>query len=177
MGLDISYYTKLTKAGPEVEVDEDGDPVDDTLRLTKVYVVDVFAKQADDLEHGALYAYATEAYFRAGSYSGYGHWREWLARLAGYPLTEDDSYGEGQKRMSHAAACWDGATGPFSELINFSDAEGVIGPVTSAKLLQDFIDFDDRAKASASDGYNYVKYLEWKAAFEAASDGGMVAFH
>lgn len=176
MGLDISYYTKVKKAGPEVEVDEDGYPVDTALVLVKVYVNDAFVEQADDIENAGLYGYETSGGFRAGSYSGYGEWREWLAKLAGYPATAYESHG-GAMEMRHAAACWNGAKGPFSELIDFSDAEGVIGPVTARKLLRDFISFDERAKNIGSDGWHYRKYLDWKAAFEAASDDGMVCFH
>ncbi|MNJ79827.1 hypothetical protein D3C77_779790 [compost metagenome] len=51
--------------------------------------------------------------------------------------------------------------------------------MTSAKLAKDFADFDERAKYfdGDEDGWFYKKYLDWKKAFELASDGGTVDFH
>jgi hypothetical protein len=176
MGLDITAYSKVEKV--DVEVDEDNRPLDEN-------VYDNYARawatgkrgQNDQLEDGKFYS-GDEAYgFRAGSYGGYNEWRETLARLAGYPLTPYKGFmGES---ASHAAACWGGASGPFSELIDFPDNEGCIGAVTSAKLAKDFADFDERAKYfdGDEDGWFYKKYLDWKEAFELAADDGMVQFH
>ena len=58
-------------------------------------------------------------------------WNE-LATLAGYAGADD---------------AWERTDGPFWELINFSDCEGVIGPKTSAKLAGDFAAFQEKADA------------------------------
>ena len=47
-----------------------------------------------------------------------------------------------------AQSMWDSADGgdyglPFMELINFSDAEGIIGPVASKKLYYDFRKYEN----------------------------------
>lgn len=76
--------------------------------------------------------------------------------------------------MRHDATCWQGATGPFSELINFSDCEGVIGPKTAAKLARDFAAFEAQAEAWGDDFYD--QYLNWEEVFLMAADGGAVAF-
>jgi hypothetical protein len=73
-------------------------------------------------------------------------------------------------------ACWNGAQGPFSELIHFSDCEGVIGTAVSKKLAADFAAFDEKAKAAGNERY-YAKYQEWRKAFEMAANGGAVDFH
>ncbi len=177
MGLDITAYSKIEKV--DVELDEDGDPIDDSAYDDYVRVYAMGGRdQHDHLEDRAFYSVGGDAFgFRAGSYGGYNGWRETLARLAGYPLTPYKGFMGAS--ASHAAACWDGATGPFAELIDFPDNEGSIGAVTSAKLAKDFADFDERAKYfdGDEDGWFYKKYLDWKKAFELASDGGMVDFH
>lgn len=105
--------------------------------------------------------------FHAGSYSGYNQWREWLAALAGHGTPE---------------TIWNtpSPSGPFVEMINFSDCEGTIGPDVSAKLAKDFAEWDERAKVSGEgDGgkySNYGRYCNFREAFEAAADGGKVIF-
>ena len=69
--------------------------------------------------------------FRAGSYSGYGTWRDWLAQA---------TMGGILGKSGGATTMWASADGgdyglPFMELINFSDADGMIkNPVASKKL-------------------------------------------
>jgi len=110
----------------------------------------------------------------AGSYGGYNRWREQLAELAGYPAGDYEQYG--RTYQSHCVPCWNGEAGPFSELINFSDCEGVIGASVSAKLAKDFADFQPKADAHEDDRFR-MKYAEWRQAFEMASDSGAVDFH
>lgn len=161
MGLDITAHTGLTKA-------EGGDLV---LRPN----IGEFAGREDGVEIGCAYRAAASFDFRAGSYGGYNAWREQLAKLAGYPPTERRGY-DGKIEMRCAAACWNGATGPFSELINFADNEGTIGPAVARKLAADFAQFEKQAKA-AHDGWFSDRYRDWKRAFEMAADGGAVEFH
>lgn len=94
--------------------------------------------------------------FGAGSYSGYGWWRDDLRRQFN-PDTDPD--------------------GPFYELIWFADNEGCIGEIAAANLLADF-----RAHAAAYSpeqhgAYAAEKYANWTHAFELAAAGGLVHFH
>lgn len=190
MGLDVTAYRRLTKL--DAVYDADGEPIDPITRETIGYDLYAFVNpdfpgSADELEHRAVYSAADSHHFRAGSYSGYNRWREGLAEIAGYPLGEYDKYG--RKWPSHCIACWNGATGPFSELINFSDCEGVIGAAVSAKLAKDFADFQPHVDAlERREDYfseEFVRfrtrfrslYAEFRKAFEMAADGGAVAFH
>lgn len=167
MGLDISAYANLM-ADLDASHDEWGEVDSDTH--WKCDSVDETEKHwpgiTAGLTEGTIYAFGDSMQFRAGSYSGYGEFRNWLARMAGY---------------QSASAVWEGATtmGPFFELINFSDCEGVIGPVVAAKLARDFADHeaDFANRCSADDDYYMEKYREWKAAFEMASHNGAVDFH
>ena len=180
MGLDVSAYSKI-KIIPGVVYDDEGEPLDpetkEPLDYDKYFRAnknDAFPGRADEIEDRSWYAFEESDEMRAGSYGGYNRWRDQLAELAGYPLGKfKDGYGE---RESHAVACWNGEQGPFSELINFADNEGVIGAAVSKKLANDFAAFQTKADAHPDD-YFKSKYAEWRKMFELASDGGCVKFH
>lgn len=166
MGLDITAYRRLVKVeNPKME---DGEPVDwENEWLAHEGVVAMTEEdwpgRSEGIEAGAVYRAGETMAFRAGSYSGYSAWRDSLARVAGY---------------GSARAVRDNPTknGPFIELINFSDCEGVIGSVVAAKLAKDFAEHEERI-AGLEDGYFMEHYREWRRAFEMASDGGAVDFH
>lgn len=180
MGLDITAYRKLTKI--DAVFDEDGEPIDPATREPldyedydlKAYINPDFPGRADEIIDRAVYAAEDSLGLHAGSYSGYNRWREQLAILAGYKSGKYEQYGRNYE--SHCVPCWNGATGPFSELINFSDCEGVIGASVSAKLAKDFAEFQGAADAHEDERFR-TKYAEWRAAFEMAADGGAVQFH
>lgn len=177
MGLDVSAYAKIKKIGCLFDVD--GEPVDPVTRKPvegeyfQAHVNHDFPGRADDIEDRAIYIYENSDRLAAGSYGYYNRWRDELARLAGYPKGQYEQYGN--KYDSYCAACWNGATGPFSELINFSDAEGVIGAVVARKLAADFAEF--QAAADRIGGEFAAKYSEWRKLFEMASNSGCVLFH
>ena len=177
MGLDITAYRQLTEC--DVLFDDDDEPVDATTRepienYLRVFANPDFPGRAEGLKNRAIYTYADAASVLEMGYGRYNRWREQLAKLAGYPLTEyQPSYGP--RESMHAAACWQGATGPFSELINFSDCEGDIGPVVAAKLTKDFAQFDSAANALGDDFYS--AYAELKGGVDMAADGGALHFH
>lgn len=172
MGLDITAYRAL-KPAADIEFDEYGDPKEYD-RYFQARENTHFPGRAEGLTDRAWYEFADSDGFRAGSYSGYGEWRDNLAQLAGYPARADL-----RQPHSHSAAAWAAQSGPFWELINFADNEGVIGPVVAAKLAKDFAEFDDRAKSfdPGADGWFYERYALWRRAFEMAADGGAVDFH
>lgn len=182
MGLDITAYRRVTKL--DVIFDEDGEALD---KETKEYVEhDVrvcankdFPGREEGVDDRAAYKAEDSMGFRAGSYGGYNAWREELAKLAGYPATPYDRYNSVQ--MRHDAGAWAAECGPFWELICFSDCEGTIGPIVSAKLAKDFAEWDERAKqhdeSAGLNGGLYELFQEWRKAFEMAADGGLVDFH
>lgn len=162
MGLDCTAYKNLTAlAEGEYEVDEDGYPD----RGVKFYFNDGYPLHAAGLDPEAVYDYDDAMGFRAGSYTGYSSWRGHLALFAKKFATNDKD---------------------FSELINFSDCEGVIGPIISAKLAADFNknkdfleDFSNKTFADSPENKEWFVelYNTWSAAFEMASDNGAVSFH
>lgn len=177
MGLDITYYANLQKL--DCVFDKDGEPIDPVTRkpledAVQLYVNPHFAgREVPIVDRGVYIAEECDG-FRAGSYGGYNHWREGLAELAGYPAIETEDYG--QKSMRHDAGAHAAGSGPFYELIWFSDCEGVIGSAVAAKLAKDFADFQEKADAFR-DEYWKEKYADWRKAFEMASNGGAVSFH
>jgi len=172
MGLDITAASKIKWIAVDLP---DGGSFGDYFWVGAQ--PDEFTAQADGLAPG-LYETANEVNFRAGSYSGYNEWREQLAELAGYPA-QPANFAEatpGRPPKEHSAGAWASTSGPFWELINFSDCEGVIGAKTSAKLAQDFAEYQGKADAHADEWFREL-YATWRRAFELASDDGAVAFH
>lgn len=177
MGLDISAYKQLTKL--DALFDESGEPVNPVTRepideYMKAWENPDFPGRAEGLESGAIYSYADAMDGGSMGYGSYNGWREKLAKLAGYPAEEFERFGK--KETRHDAGAWAATSGPFWELINFSDCEGTIGHVVAAKLAKDFAEHDARAK-EAYDGHFYSAYQLLREAFEFASDNGAVRFH
>lgn len=161
MGLDISAYKNL-KVVENPKLDEDGDLVNWDIEWTPGESMEWSEKnwpgRGEGLEHDKVYTFEDEFSFRAGSYSGYNWFRKELKHFAKASGKEED----------------------FQELINFADNEGVIGPVVSKKLAEDFADNYNDAKEyadSLNDGdYWFSSYENWKQAFEVASINGAVNF-
>jgi hypothetical protein len=167
MGLDITAYKRLTPA-PDAPVDGDGFPVDydkyfradeGTIQFTE----DNWPGRSAGITPG-IYAFAEAFEFRAGSYGGYGAFRRALSEMALHQPPED---------------IWEDSApkGPFVELINFADNEGIIGPVVAGKLAQDFAEHESNIFAQTHDDYFRAKYRDWRKAFQFAADGGAVDFH
>lgn len=162
MGLDITAYSKLVRVHPTTDVEKDE-------AISLCVVDEVYRPRLEGLEEGE-YECAGESHgFRAGSYSGYNRWREHLAALVG---TTPERVWAGEKPAA------------FEELISFSDCEGAIGPVVSAKLARDFAEWHGRVSdfaPSIQDAnereWFVAKYTNWREAFELAADGGAVDFH
>lgn len=171
MGLDVTAYSRLVEV-PGAERDKDGELVDYD-NLVDFYENKDFPGRFEGLKKDVAYKIEGECSGLSTGYGGYSAWREELAKLAGYPAQMREQYG--RQVESHCAACWSGAHGPFAEQINFSDCEGTIGPVVSAKLAKDYAEFAERAESIG--GYFWEKYQEWKAAFDLAADNGAVDFH
>jgi hypothetical protein len=121
--------------------------------------------KGESLVVDAIYGFSSRYTFRAGSYSGYGDWRDWLATVGGWRNAED---------------CWEvGSLGdPFYELISFADNEGVIGSTVAAKLAKDFQNpIHERAALAEGGEWNLKMFHTWRRAFEIAADHGAVDFH
>lgn len=159
MGLDITAYKGL-KEVKNPQLDEDGDLVNYDTEwkpgASMEWSEKHFTGRGEGVEADKVYTFEDEFGFRAGSYSGYNWWRNELEQFKGDVA--------------------------FQELINFADNEGVIGPVVSKKLLNDFKQYEQEAVEYANTlGENgswwLDKYRDWMKAFEYASQNGAVDFH
>lgn len=177
MGLDITAYKELIPI--DAFFDRYGNPIDAKTKkpIKKEYYLPTenpHYQRQDELNMDLVYSYKSAFSFRAGGYGSYNNWREELAKIAGWPLSSYEMYNKIQP--SYAAPAWKADSGPFWELINFSDCEGTIGPITSAKLLKDFEKYQEKANKHV-DTWFLDKYLNWKKAFKIASQNGAVDFH
>ncbi|MGV3267032.1 hypothetical protein [Cytobacillus pseudoceanisediminis] len=159
MGLDITAYRKL-KVVENPQFDQYGGLVNWTGEWmpggSMEWSEKHFPGRGEGVDPQKVYTWEDSFEFRAGSYSGYNWWR---ARLEKFAVGED-----------------------FQELINFADNEGVIGPVVSRKLANDFNKNAERASLYAlilgeEAGYWFKLYKLWQEAFEMAADSGAVDFH
>lgn len=173
MGLDINAYSKLVFAPNQEDFDDEDE--DDNDGLVYLHVHPDFPAQGADLRSGYYLLEGEHQAFRAGGYSGYGEWRNHLARMAGYAATPHSSKAGAAPELRHDVTAWNSAGGPFFELINFSDCEGAIGPTVSAKLAADFEMFQSAAEASGDEDF-LALYAEFRRAFALAADSGAVEF-
>jgi hypothetical protein len=161
MGLDISACSKINKT----------DNLDEATIF--IYRGEPHTDQAKDIEKGT-YVEDSEAEtrrFRAGSYSGYGVFRNLLSQIA-LGVDAKTVWVEEEKYVGK----------PFYEMINFSDCEGKFGPQISAKLHKDFVEnrdiFHEKIKANNPyEGYYESVYDNFMEGFSIASKGGILSFH
>ncbi len=195
MGLDISAVSKLEPIEVPEDIEQWSDEwydweVDQGGDVYNVWSSPNFPEQAEGIENGTYISRdGQHTGFRAGSYSGYGTWRDWLAQA---------TMGGILGKTGGASTMWSSADSgdyglPFMELINFSDADGIIGPIVSAKLYKDFVDYEKLIvekidqwflKMNPNKEYDsedmkwfMIKYNDWKKAFKIASNNGAVIFH
>lgn len=152
MGLDI-YAMKNIKRISDYPEDDDYDYDHDHLSPNEYFNVH------GEITNG-IYSGEGRESFRAGSYSGYNGWRNRLAKLAGYGSFEE--------------AC-STPEGPFVELINFSDCEGVICSEVSAKLYNDFLNNHIFAKEKM-EKYDLETYEDFMNGFAIAKENGCLVF-
>lgn len=111
------------------------------------------------------------------TYDGYMQFRELLASLVYPPIKvtiEDEADQLFCDTYPHFVAVNQHTTGPFVELINFTDSDGTIGSKCAQKLYDDFIKYDKTAKQKMGD--QYENYAIFTRLFEYASNNGFVMF-
>jgi hypothetical protein len=141
MGLDISYYSNIKKYDKSNIDDDEGD----NDNLIYIYPTN-FKYQLGSLIENSYYDISDSKRnsFCAGSYSGYGYWRNLLAIMAGYGSSENvwkDFYNNMRYYKLKKINGIEIKLKPFYALINFSDCESVIGNEISKELYQNFFRF------------------------------------
>lgn len=162
MGLDIRVYSQLKDTGRPFDWDTDEG---------KAFISNNhpdFAQRCVEFTPRNAFKYEGELHAYIGAYSYYGAWRDQLAKLAGYPPV-------GGRLRPYSEGAWAATEGPFWELIDFTDCDGVLGTAVCQKLAKDFAAYEESARRLGDEDFLYT-YLQFKAAVELASDGGAVVF-
>jgi hypothetical protein len=175
MGLDITVYTKVvpfdeskilrTHSG-EVDYDWTYDN-----EVHKVFCYDGFEQSLRPLVLDTWVQSVGDSWgFRAGSYSGYSHFRDHLAAVA-LGVQSHEVWSDPDLYRDK----------PFFELLNFADNEGTIGGEACKDLLADFEAFEVSAFASFAllpdSDWLLEKYDTWTKAVRDAAPHGMIDFH
>ncbi len=148
MGLDIYTLRSPVFVKPrEQATDEDFDA------LTYIYSDD-FPDHLDGLRPG-MYRGDTEGHGH-WSYSGYSHLRELLSEAA-YGVEAREVWARPERFASHALS-------GLVALIHFSDCEGAIGPLTSARVAEAL------AALTVEDDYAADGHAKLLACFRDAAD-------
>jgi hypothetical protein len=151
MGLDIDSYRHCRFVQPLTKLCHDGEcPHFEDDYLRHFFPNDlVFRHNSPGFTEGVYQVSFTDSNssdnfgFRAGSYSDYNLWREWLCQFA-----TGESYSEFWLPANFVALMTgETESSPFWELFNMSDYEGIITGTVAKKLLQDFDIHKPRALA------------------------------
>ena len=178
MSLNLVAFKHIRKL-ENIAVDEKGRPrhTDTGKRVREAcfqaVVHEDYPQRATDIEDQGFYTFGSMLYAATVAPSVYVRWREQLAAFAGYRLARDRDASAGKSHLAGARAA---KAGPFWELLNFSDREGVIGATVSAKLAEDFATHDSRADAHPQKSFRDM-YAWLRRAFAMASDQGAVSFN
>ncbi len=126
----------------------------------------VFSQSLRGLVDNAEYLVSGRTEHLHDSYGGHSFFRELLARTVLHVEPEE---------------VWnnpsDYVNAPFYELINFSDCEGVIGPIAADDLQADFEHFSAEIEKSWEPGWYLDQYRHWHKVFALAAKTGLVQFH
>lgn len=162
MGLELIAVNKIKKIANFS--DNWNDLIDDDeKKIIRVKVNNSFLSH-DYLESGIYIYEGDEMDISCGSYSTYSYFRNTLSNIA-HGVNSNIIWNNHEKYKGEA----------FYELINFSDCEGVIGPISSAKLLSDFKKYkEDFFKISNE--WDCEHYEDWIKMLEIASNDGMLIF-
>lgn len=181
MGLDIRALKNI-KIVEDPKVSE----ADDLLHAYEGQFKDQFGSLVDD----AYYDCEDEEWFCRIGYSGFGHFRNELAKLGGWneKITEKPDFSDPDysnkdyfHRYPYVADIYgrggDTIEGNFVEVICFSDCEGLIDTDNCKKLLADFESHLDKAKELWADNERYLEfYTGLMNAFRFGSENGLVEF-
>lgn len=172
MGLAIRYFKEVTF------IDQDKDKVGD--KEAWLYNASTFsANGAGLLPEGVepirrientcygRFRVQQDAGISVGPYSLYRTWRQWLWKLI-HDLSNINAVWQAPGSYEHLA---------FFNLIHFSDCEGVIGPIVSARLAREFSVHQSKVDQLQDQHFLFVLlYRSFHQAFETAAGKGAVQF-
>lgn len=161
MGLDVTSYEKVELLDPQPADGYGGN-------AAQLEPAGFPATFGEVLQPGKWYRTEGRNSFRAGSYSYYNRFRQFL-----WSCVSGDSI---ELLWSEPAKY---ADKPFALLCNFSDCDGCIGPDVAQVLAREFTEHQKSFHQTAllADEPDFVRlYDQFLAAFSAAADTGAVRF-
>ena len=120
-----------------------------------------------------IYSYEDDIQVSICTCSGFNYWRNGLAQMVGYAPKVHEKY----EYLAGAIAATSGA---FHEILNFSGSEGVIGTEACVKLVEDFQEYDEKARrlynvmGKLEGDFWYGLYQKWHGMCEDASENGFL---
>ncbi len=187
MGLDVTSYSRAIRIGDYPDHPDGLDGLADYDSVQRCYllrgqkVASIYPASLDDFPHhampltGGIYSFHEQYHFRAGSYSGYNVFRDWISQQI-LGKTQDD--------VCHLIRDCNPATYPDQGivwLVYFSDCEGIISGERCEPILAGLEKHKDRlfaaTKSFANSVYYHEKVEDWIKALALAVDGGFVKFH
>lgn len=196
MGLDITAYKNIEKVEVIEHEISNEDYTDIEIEVLnnaktsvfKVYELSYFKEHLGSLEENSYYVYEDDFDMRAGSYSGYGNWRNELARVVCKvhniePINVDPykKHDDNGRDRTFSETIWNlpsDTTIPLYKFINFSDCEGFIGTEYCKIIYQELLDIENNFKEENSNNEYFIrKFDEWLIAFEYGSENGCIQFH
>ena len=154
MGLAVRVYTDIEETNEE-EYD------------FTAFTLEGFERRVKNLKWKANYKGVRVGCFIQYPYSVHTYFRNLLAELIG--LEKDFWFEYDPKCYSINKDI------PFYELFDFADNEGCIDFESCSNLYTDFENYESLAKEKLDPKY-FERYLNWKNAFYAAKDNGVVVF-
>ena len=175
MGLDIRVVSKLEKC--DIQSDEAYEKYPNVIKVSTKY--DLAFNQSAGLEDECYYKYSSSDYkaFRAGSYSGYGKWREQLSEAIGINIEDLWVLVSRDIKLNDLLGSNPINEIPFVELLCLSDCEGTIGPIVSKKLHNDFVVNRDKIQKYVSSGIpgRPTLYKDWMSLYDDFTDAFRIA--
>lgn len=169
MGLDITFYSRVEKIG-KIGTYEEYETYFDWETTFYAYPAFVSGKDfpgwATGLTPGGVYKFEDRIGFRAGSYSGYGFWRDVLSQI-GIGVSASTVWQSPDRFKKE----------PFFRVVCFSDCEGLIGPKHCKKLYKHFLEHKDIAEEVTNPDWFFSTYMRWLNALEVSEGDGVLEFH
>ena len=181
MGLDVRAFKNVKLiSDPKISETED---------LTQVYRGH-FVEQFGDLKDGGYYDSEDDRWFCRIGYGRYSYFRNELAKVGGWPEYKVDKpdYSDPDyenksyyNRYPNLAAIYNQpgneVSGPFVEVICFSDCEGFICADICKKLYQDFVEHQAKADELLKEIPDFLKmYNGLRDAFQFGANNGFVQY-
>ena len=157
-------------------IDHDGNQHPD-FKLCKVAQVSSdFYYHSHGIDNHSVFKYNSTFQFILISSEYYGEWRNTLAKILQYNPSKSKKF----KKIAYTLGAFDYDSGPFLNLICFSDCDGLINTSYSKEIYNDFVKYSNYVNDMPEDHFIMDKetfvdiFNQLKKCFEIGSSNGIV---